>query len=1287
MPDFLWTDSEWTWTTLDRAYKEIECIGREYLGLTNLHANQIEIITSEQMVDAYASVGLPIFYHHWSFGKQFTRNWDMYRKGMQGLAYEIVINSNPCISYLMEENTMTMQALVMAHACVSGDTEYLTPTGWRRLDQYDDGPVGQYHEDGRVTFVQPQRYIVRDQADFIHVSSEKISQAITDDHTVVAINGNDNLIKITGAELARRQAEKTRGFNCKFITGFYIDHESALNLSDEEIMLHIAIKADGSIVNPDVDKSHWNAKSHYRVRFHLKKERKLERLRGLLSHMSIPFDERPSYDGRVAIDFNYPELVAKRFTAEWFNASPRQLRLIGEEVCYWDGSLASPNASFSSSWKEDADFVQYVWAATGRHAHIGRDADGTWGVTQSERVGISLSQHGRDGRQAAQPFNRIPSADGKAYCFTVDTGMLIIRHQDKISVTGNCMGHNYFFANNSMFLEWTDASSIVDYLEFARNYIAKIEVKEGRDVVERFLDSCHAMQAYGVNRYRHPRKLSAAKEAKRAEERERHKQERVSDLWDTLIKEAVADPEAQKPFPPQPEENILYFCEKYAPDLPDWKREILRIVRKIAQYFYPQTQCLTGDAYVYTASGMQKISEVATAEGYNENILDILSLGNKHEQTSHTYKRRVNHTIRLKTALGRTLEGTPEHPILVISPHLEFEMKRLGQLNVGDRPVVKVGFDRAFAQHPPRIDFQMRTLSDRVACRLCNKEYGNLSSHVPMHDITLGDYRAQFPDAPLIAESLLYNRAQPIRVPEEMTHGLARLLGYLVAEGTFSETTWSLPNTDRDMIDDALATLNEMGITPPVTLLERENRQPMWRIDICNGQFRDFMAYCGLSNSLNSFTQQVPRIIMQSPKSIVGSFLAALFEGDGYNSEQGDIGLVSASQVLVEQVQLLLGHFGVVSRLRSDGNYYRLIVVSDFRRDFLESVGFLSKRKQEQPAHDATSPSSDIPFLKAFVQKVKETLSQIPSKNIVLRRESMPCTSSDEFSREKVRNQREEFDYIEQVDVEAHRKIQAVIAQENYYDEVVEIEHVHEEKYVYDFTVPSTHLFVSDWFVSHNTKVMNEGFATHTHYKIMKRLHEQGLMTDGSYLEFIQSHTNVVFQPGFDDRRYSGINPYALGFAMMQDIERIVEKPTEEDYKWFPDIAGTGDGMAVIRDAVVDFRDESFIRQFLSPKVIRDFGLFRITDRKAEPEVEVTAIHDDRGYEHVRESLANNYEHHAIVPQIEVLSVDPKARSLSLRHTSYRNRTLDKSTVMMKHMYALWGGTVFLYNEEGRLIA
>src|SRR6201992_1368801 len=55
-------------------------------------------------------------YRHWSFGKRFAYNEALYRKGLQGLAYEIVINSNPCLCYIMEENSMTMQTLVMAHA-------------------------------------------------------------------------------------------------------------------------------------------------------------------------------------------------------------------------------------------------------------------------------------------------------------------------------------------------------------------------------------------------------------------------------------------------------------------------------------------------------------------------------------------------------------------------------------------------------------------------------------------------------------------------------------------------------------------------------------------------------------------------------------------------------------------------------------------------------------------------------------------------------------------------------------------------------------------------------------------------------------------------------------------------------------------------------------------------------------------------------------------------------------------------------------------------------------------
>ncbi len=114
-PGLLFQGSDWNFETLSRTYDAIKAIALEDLQL-DVYPNQMEIISSEQMLDAYASIGMPLMYRHWSFGKHFVQEQQLYRKGRMGLAYELVINSNPCISYLMEENTMAMQALVTAHA-------------------------------------------------------------------------------------------------------------------------------------------------------------------------------------------------------------------------------------------------------------------------------------------------------------------------------------------------------------------------------------------------------------------------------------------------------------------------------------------------------------------------------------------------------------------------------------------------------------------------------------------------------------------------------------------------------------------------------------------------------------------------------------------------------------------------------------------------------------------------------------------------------------------------------------------------------------------------------------------------------------------------------------------------------------------------------------------------------------------------------------------------------------------------------------------------------------------
>lgn len=124
---------------------------------------------------------------------------------------------------------------------------------------------------------------------------------------------------------------------------------------------------------------------------------------------------------------------------------------------------------------------------------------------------------------------------------------------------------------------------------------------------------------------------------------------------------------------------------------------------------------------------------------------------------------------------------------------------------------------------------------------------------------------------------------------------------------------------------------------------------------------------------------------------------------------------------------------------------------------------------------------------------------------------------------------------------------------------------------------------------------MNEGWATFWHYTILNHLYDEGLLSDKFMLEFLHSHTSVVAQPPYNSRYFSGINPYALGFAMFRDIKRICEEPTEEDKEWFPELAGAN-WLDALHFAMRNFKDESFISQYLSPKLIRDFKFFAICD-------------------------------------------------------------------------------------------
>ncbi len=229
---------------------------------------------------------------------------------------------------------------------------------------------------------------------------------------------------------------------------------------------------------------------------------------------------------------------------------------------------------------------------------------------------------------------------------------------------------------------------------------------------------------------------------------------------------------------------------------------------------------------------------------------------------------------------------------------------------------------------------------------------------------------------------------------------------------------------------------------------------------------------------------------------------------------------------------------------------------------------------------------------------------------------------------------------------------------------------------------------VSQYFYPQKqTQVMNEGWACFWHYTILNHMYDEGLVSEQFMLEFLHNHTNVVAQPDYNSPYYSGINPYALGFNMFIDIKRICQEPTEEDKQWFPEIAGS-DWLDTVHFAMANFKDESFISQFLSPKLMRDFKLFHIHDDEQESFIEIANIHNSKGYQNIRTALSNQYNLSNLEANIQITKANIQGdRSLTLKYTPHQGIPLaDSKDEVLKHLYYLWQFDVKLVqdNKDGK---
>ncbi len=341
--------------------------------------------------------------------------------------------------------------LVGYAGCVDKDTEFFDGYGWKRICDFRHGDrVLQYNDDGSSELVYPSKYIVLPEEKLTLIKTDRgsINQCLSDEHNVVYNTSKGNLANIEFKELKRRHEINECGFNGRFMTTFRYSG-CGINLKDEEIRLMVAIIADGNFVK---------GINTNRCRINIKKQRKKDRLVQILNECKVDHKVKNRNDGFSSYTF-YAPMKAKKFDSFWYNCNENQIKVIADEVLHWDGNSINGRERFSTTEKESADFVQFVFSSIGKRSTIAiNDRSGEEykcsknGIDKyyrrSKEYIVNISQGKSEvslisrSRNTKTEFKEYRTLDGLKYCFTVPSGMWIMRREGRIAVTGNC-GKSY----------------------------------------------------------------------------------------------------------------------------------------------------------------------------------------------------------------------------------------------------------------------------------------------------------------------------------------------------------------------------------------------------------------------------------------------------------------------------------------------------------------------------------------------------------------------------------------------------------------------------------------------------------------------------------------------------------------------------------------------------------------------------------------------------------------------------------------------------------------------------
>ena len=330
--------------------------------------------------------------------------------------------------------------------CVDKETEFLSPDGWIKISEWSGQKVAQVSEYGlEMSFVEPLDYIAEPCDYFYTVDAPRgINQWLSKEHNVAyTVKDKLKLNKKCVTDVVSIGYKNKAGFCGKIPCVFNYDKGVFdKDWSETLIRLAVAIKADGSLVT----------ESTGRYRLNIKRPRKIERLEWLLAESGLEYIAKDGYtEGYRLYLVNFPE-CNKRLEQFWM-CDKKTAEVVLDELQYWDGSLDSRTGllKYFTTDKSDADTCQLLATMCGFKANINtcdrrgrvRKLNNKEYITKSIDYVVNLSKQthiavmDKNKGRLSSEFIKKPSVDGMKYCFTVPSGFLVLRREDKIFVTGN----------------------------------------------------------------------------------------------------------------------------------------------------------------------------------------------------------------------------------------------------------------------------------------------------------------------------------------------------------------------------------------------------------------------------------------------------------------------------------------------------------------------------------------------------------------------------------------------------------------------------------------------------------------------------------------------------------------------------------------------------------------------------------------------------------------------------------------------------------------------------------